>query len=393
MKYTSTQVLKSSVLAALCCMIFSITKAQGPVTNPGTLTGSDTTRKVINTAVPFMTITPDARAGGMGDVGAATSADANSAYWNPAKLVFIENDIGFALSYTPWLGKIINDMSISYLSGYYKFADDQAVGLSLKYFNLGEIYFTDDGGDDVGNFNPKEFAVDATYSRLLTQNLSIGVVGKFIHSNLTGSYTSGSADAQPGSSVAADIAVYYNKDLISSGSNNSLSLAAVVSNIGSKITYSDEDNKDFIPTNLRLGGAFTTNLDPYNTLTFGLDFNKLLVPSPQPDGSDRDKTLLSGIFGSFGDAPDGFSEEMQEVTLSAGAEYWYNKTFAARAGYFYEAKEKGNRKYLTVGLGFRYQVFGIDFAYLVPQQQEHPLAETLRFTLLFNFDQADADRG
>ncbi|UII21969.1 type IX secretion system outer membrane channel protein PorV [Fulvivirga ligni] len=393
MKYTSTQVLKSSVLAALCCMIFSITKAQGPVTNPGTLTGSDTTRKVINTAVPFMTITPDARAGGMGDVGAATSADANSAYWNPAKLVFIENDIGFALSYTPWLGKIINDMSISYLSGYYKFADDQAVGLSLKYFNLGQIYFTDDSGTDVGDFKPKEFAVDATYSRLLTQNLSIGVVGKFIHSNLTGSYTTGSADAQPGTSVAADIAVYYNKDLISSGSNNSLSLAAVISNIGSKITYSDEDNKDFIPTNLRLGGAFTTNLDPYNTLTFGLDFNKLLVPSPQPDGSDRDKTLLSGIFGSFGDAPGGFSEEIQEVTLSAGAEYWYNKTFAARAGYFYEAKEKGNRKYLTIGLGFRYQVFGIDFAYLVPQQQEHPLAETLRFTLLFNFDQADADRG
>ncbi|MBL3657095.1 type IX secretion system outer membrane channel protein PorV [Fulvivirga sediminis] len=388
MKYIST-----IILGAIVIFFNSFTTTlYAQITDPSDLTGADDDRRVINTAVPFLTITPDARAGGMGDVGAATSADANSVYWNPAKLVYIENDIGFSLSYTPWLGKIINDMSISYLSGYYKLSEEQAISLSMKYFNLGEIYFTSETGADEGNFNPREFAIDAAYSRKLTQNLSIGVAGRYIHSNLTGSYTSGSASAQPGNSVAADLAMYYNKDLLLSGSNSNIALAAVISNIGSKLTYSDEDNKDFIPTNLRLGTAFTTNFNPYNSLTFGLDFNKLLVPSPQADSSASDKTLLSGIFGSFSDAQGGFSEELKEVTISAGLEYWYNKTFAARAGYFYESKDKGNRKYLTLGLGFRYQVFGIDFAYLVPSQQEHPLAETLRFTLLFNFDQASKDQ-
>lgn len=350
------------------------------------LVGQDTTRRVITTAVPFLTITPDARAGGMGDVGAATSPDANSVYWNPAKLVFSERNLGFSLSYTPWLGKIINDMSITYLSGYYKFAKEQAVAFSMRYFDLGEIFFTDESGGDQGQFNPREFSFDATYSRMLTQNLSIGVVGRYIHSNLTGSFASGGVEARPGNSVAADVAMYYNKDLLLSGNNSNLALAAVISNIGSKLTYSDQNNKDFIPTNLRLGSAFTTSLDPYNTLTLGLDLNKLLVPSPQFDGSESEKSLLSGIFGSFSDAEDGFSEEIKEFTVSLGAEYWYNETFAARAGYFLESDSKGNRKYLTMGLGFRYNIFGIDFAYLVPQEQEHPLAETLRFTLLFNFE-------
>lgn len=360
--------------------------AQNPVSNPSTISGADSLRSVITTAVPFLTITPDARAGGMGDVGAATSPDANSVYWNPAKLVFIKNDIGFSLSYTPWLGKIINDMSITYLSGYYKFTKEQAVAVSMRYFNLGEIFFTNEMGGEEGQFNPKEFSFDATYSRMLTQSFSIGVVGRYIHSNLTGSFSSGGIEARPGNSVAADVAVFYDKDLLLSGSNSNLALAAVISNIGSKLTYSDENNKDFIPTNLRLGSAFTTNLDPYNKLTLGLDLNKLLVPSPQYDGSESEKSLLGGIFGSFSDAEGGISEEIKEFTLSMGAEYWYNDTFAARAGYFLEAEEKGNRKYLTMGLGFRYQVFGIDFAYLVPSKQEHPLAETLRFSILFNFD-------
>ncbi len=354
------------------------------------LVGQDSTRRVITTAVPFLTITPDARAGGMGDAGAATSADANSVHWNPAKLVFVEKDMGFSLSYTPWLGKIINDMSIAYLSGYYKFTKEQAVAVSMKYFDLGEIFFTDDAGASTGDFNPREVAFDATYSRMLSQKLSVGLTARYIHSNLTGNFTSSNptsgSDAKPGNSVAADIAVFYTKDLMLSGSNSNLALAAVISNIGSKLTYSDENNKDFIPTNMRLGSAFTTNLDPYNTLTFALDLNKLLVPSPQFDNSQEDKSLLSGIFGSFGDAEDGFSEELKEITISSGLEYWYNNTFAARVGYFYESDEKGNRKYLTMGLGFRYQVFGIDFAYLVPSEQEHPLAETLRFSLLFNFD-------
>lgn len=373
-----------AVAVILSVLTGYVSQAQG-------LVGQDSSRRVITTAVPFLTITPDARAGGMADIGAATSPDANSIYWNPAKLVFIEDNIGFSLSYTPWLGKIINDMSITYLSGYYKFSKEQAVAVSMRYFDLGEIFFTNEQGGDEGQFNPREFSFDAAYSRMLTQNLSIGVAGRYIHSNLTGSFSSGGVEARPGNSVAADVAVFYDKDLLASGSNSNLALAAVISNIGSKLTYSDESNKDFIPTNLRLGGAFTTNLDPYNKLTFGLDLNKLMVPSPQLDSAQSDKSLLSGMFGSFGDAEDGISEEIKEVTVSAGAEYWYNNTFAARVGYFFESEDKGNRKYLTLGLGFRYQVFGIDFAYLVPKEQEHPLAETLRFTLLFNFDKSDKD--
>lgn len=358
----------------------------------GIITGSDTTRRVITTAVPFLSITPDARAGGMGDVGAATSADANAIYWNPAKTVFSPTRQQMALSYTPWLGKIVNDMWIFYGTYYRKITKEQAAGISFRYFDLGEIFFRDDAGNDEGNFRPKELEITLNYSRMLSQNLSIGLNGKYIHSNLIGSFTSstgGNLQSQPGNSVAADIGVYYNKSIQNSGKNSSLALAAVISNIGAKISYSDQNNKDFIPTNLRLGGAYTTSLDPYNTITFGLDFNKLMVPSPQFDGSENDKSLLSGMFGSFADAEDGFSEELQEVTLSAGIEYWYNNTFSGRVGYFYESEDKGNRKYLTVGLGFKYQKFGIDFAYLVPKEQEHPLAETLRFTLLFNFDDED----
>ncbi|MEM6522704.1 MAG: type IX secretion system outer membrane channel protein PorV [Bacteroidota bacterium] len=355
------------------------------------LQGQDSTRRVITTAVPFLTITPDARAGAMGDAGVATSADANSVHWNPAKLAFIDTDIGFSLSYTPWLGKIIDDMAIVYLSGYNRIDKEQAVAVSLKYFDLGEIFFTDDQANDIGNFNPRELAIDATYSRKLSQNLGIGITGRYIHSNLTGSFSSstgGGTEARPGNSVAADIAVYYNKDISLGGRNSNLAFGANISNIGSKLTYSDENNRDFIPTNLRLGTALTTDLDPYNKITFALDLNKLMVPSPRLDSTQNEKSLLEGMFGSFTDAEDGFSEELQEFTLSLGAEYWYNNTFAVRLGYFIEAEDKGDRQYLTAGVGFRYQRFGVDFAYLVPQEQEHPLAETLRFSLLFNFDKS-----
>ncbi len=356
------------------------------------LIGQDSTFRVITTAVPFLMITPDARAGGMGDVGGATSADANSVHWNPAKLVFVENKKGFAISYTPWLGKVINDMWIGYLSGYYKITREQAVAVTMRYFDLGEIFFTgEDNGNpiDLGQFNPRELALDMTYSRMLSEELSLGVSARYIYSNLTGSFTTGGQDSRSVHSVAADVAIYYTHQL--TGTNSELSLGAAITNIGPKISYSNEDNKDFIPTNLRLASAFKTNLDPYNTLTFGLDLNKLMVPSPQFDGSERDKSLIGGMFGSFADAEDGFKEEMQEITLSLGAEYWYNNTFSGRLGYFYEADAKGGRQYLTMGLGFRYQVFGIDFAYLVPKDQEHPLAETLRFTLLFNFDEKEED--
>ena len=371
-------------------------------TTPPNVVGQNDDFRVITTAVPFLGITPDARAGAMGDAGVATSADANSVHWNPAKLVFIEHNVGFSLSYSPWLSKIINDMSLSYLSGYYKISQEQAIAVSLRYFDLGEIFFTNDQNIQQGRFNPKELAIDATYSRKLTNELALGVTARYVHSNLTGSFSSATIEAKPGNTAAVDIAVYYTKDF----QNSNLSFGANISNIGAKLSYSNEDNKDFIPINLRLGTAYTTYLDPYNSLTFAFDFNKLMVPTPPvyarddnnqiitdpvtgeaiiERGKDPNRALLSGMFGSFTDAPDGFSEEMQEIMLAFGTEYWYNKTFAARVGYFYEHAKKGNRRYLTLGLGFRYNVFGVDFAYLIPPEQEHPLAETLRFTLLFNF--------
>jgi len=348
----------------------------------GTLIGQDSTNKVITTAVPFLTITPDSRAAGMGDVGVATSADANSAYWNAGKLAFIENGYGVSASYTPWLGKIINDMSIFYLSGFYKIGREQTVAASMKYFDLGEIQFKDVNNNDLGRFNPREFAFDVTYSRMLTEQLAIGGALRYIHSNLTGALTTGNIDARPGNSVAVDLGIYYTKPLVSK--NSTLSLGAAITNLGAKISYSDADNRDFIPTNLRMGGAYKIEVDPKNSFTFGLDVNKLMVPSPPRTGSEP---LLSGILGSFTDAPGGFEEEMSEFMISVGTEYWYNQTFAGRIGYFNEAKTKGNRKYFTAGVGFNSQKFGVDLAYMVPvNKQENALAETLRITLLLNFE-------
>ncbi|MBX2964176.1 MAG: type IX secretion system outer membrane channel protein PorV [Cyclobacteriaceae bacterium] len=353
------------------------------------ITGRDTTNRVITTAVPFLTISPDARNSALGDAGAANSPDANSAYWNPAKLVFIEEDYGGGLSYTPWLGKIINDMWISYLTGFYKITREQAVALSLKYFDLGDISFRGPNNEPLGDFRPREFSLDLTYSRMLTENLGVGLTGRYIHSNLTGALTSqsGTVDARPGTSVAADLGVYYNKQLQGTR-NNTLAMAAVISNIGAKMTYTDSNNKDFIPTNLRLGTAFTTEVDMFNSFTFMVDFNKLLVPTV-----DEGQTVLAGMFGSFTDAPGGFREELHEIIVNMGIEYWYNKTFAGRVGYFLEARDKGNRKYMTMGVGFRKDRFGVDVAYLVPTNgKENPLAETVRFSLLMQVEKAASSR-
>jgi len=374
------------------------------------LAGQDTSRRVINTAVPFMTFAPDARSGALGDAGVATSPDANSTHWNVGKLALVDKDYGFALSYTPWLSKIVNDMWISYLTGFYKINKEQTVGLSLRYFDLGDIQFTDDQGGIIQDFNPREVSISGSYSRLLSDNMSLGVSLKYIHSNLSGNISSTSTqESQPGNSVAADIGWYWNGDLALLNANSNLAIGASITNIGSKLTYSNEDQEQFIPTTFRLGAALTTELDPYNKFTFMLDMNKLMVPSPpiyetdedgnivtdsQGDpviskGKDPNRGLISGMFGSFGDAPDGFSEEIKEIMWSMAVEYWYDDLFSARLGYFNEHADKGNRKYFTAGLGFRYNVFGIDFAYLVPQQQNHPLAETIRFTLLFNFDKGE----
>lgn len=367
-------------------------------------TGSDDSFRVITTATPFLTISPDARQAGLGDAGVASSPDANAPFWNPAKLVFIQESYGGGFSYTPWLGKITNDMWISYLSGFYKITREQAIAVSFKYFDLGDFYARSASNQDEGTFRPRELSADVTYSRMLTENLSLGITGRYIHSNLLGSYQGATfTDAKPGNSAAADIGIFYTKEL-KGAKTTQLSLAAAITNIGAKISYSGGSNKDFLPTNLKVGGAYTVEIDPYNSFTFLLDFNKLMVPSPpiyerdangvpvkDADGNliilkgkDPDRSLLSGMFGSFTDAPDGFSEEIKEIIINTGVEYWYNRTFAGRVGYFSEAKEKGNRKYMTLGVGFRKEKIGIDVAYLVPTNgRENPLAETIRFSILY----------
>lgn len=351
------------------------------------VTGSDSSNRAITTAVPFLTITPDARHAGIGDAGAASSADPSASYWNPAKLVRIDKTSGGSMSYTPWLGKIVNDMNIFYLSGFYKLNREEAIAASLKYFDMGEIFFRDAANNPLGDFNPRDWALDATYSRMLTESFSLGLTGRYISSNLTGVFSNSGVDAKPGRSAAVDVGVFYSSPLVSSRISN-LNLAAVISNIGGKISYSDDNNKSFLPTNLKLGSALTTELDPYNSFTFLLDFNKLLVPTPQP-GSE-DESMLSGMFGSFTDAPGGFEEELQEITTSIGVEYWYNAVFAGRIGYFHESQEKGNRKYVTLGLGFRKNNFGFDMAYLVPTNgRENALAETIRFTIMLQMPEIE----
>ena len=365
----------ASLAIALSASLAAFSQPNPP---PSTLIGS---QKAITTAVPFLSITPDARHAALGDGGVATSPDANAAFWNAGKLVFIgsEKKYGGSFSYTPWLGKIVNDMWISSLSGFYQINREQAVAFSFKYFDLGEISFRNENNVPLGDFNPKEASFDATYSRMLSENLGVGLTGRYIFSNITGAFNG--ADAQAGNSVATDIGVFFTKPM-QSAKNSTLSLGAQISNIGAKLSYTDNNNKDFLPTSLRLGGAFSTQVDPYNSFTFILDFNKLMVPT-----IDDRQSLLSGMFGSFTDAPGGGSEELSEIMTSAGVEYWYDQTFAARLGYFLESQDKGNRKYMTAGVGFRRDRFGIDVAYIVPtNQREHPLAETLRFTVLMQVD-------
>lgn len=362
----------------------------------GFLGGQDTSRRAIITPVAFLTISPDARSGALGDAGVAISPDANAIYWNPAKLAFIEKKIGLSVNYTPWLRNLVNDMSISTLNGYYKVDPNQAVGLNLTYFNLGDIQFTDENGNPIRDFNSREFAIGGTYSRKLSNSLGLAVGLKFIHSNLAGNFNFVNTVGQvrAGNTAAGDVAVYYNKDLNISGNDVNFAFGANLANLGAKISYTTRDQREFIPTNLKVGTGITYNADPYNKVTLALDFNKLLVPTPSIEVNpvtgrlrSSEKTFISGALGSFGDAPDGFSEEIEEVSISTGLEYWYNDLFAARAGYFSESRDKGNRKYFTLGVGIRYQKLGFDFAYLIPQQRgaNSPLADTLRFTLHLNF--------
>jgi hypothetical protein len=367
----------------------------------GVLIGQDTTRRVITTAVPFSILSPDARSAAMGDVGVALSPDANASFWNPARIAFADKPYAVSLSYTPWLRNLVNDMSISFLSGYYKWDDIQAVDFSMTYFDLGDIQFTDQTGGSLGDFRPREFAFRSHYSRKLTENFSLAVGAFYIHSNLAGNFDfNGLSQSRPGNSFGVDLGAYYTKqDLNIANMPADISFGVSIMNIGSKMSYSDDNRTDFIPTNLRLGGAGTFKLDPYNRITVALDMNKLLVPTPPllnsqgqiVSGSDpRDLTLLQGMFRSFGDAPNGVREELQEIIGNFGVEYAYANSegedlFFVRAGYASEHRQKGDRKFFTVGLGARYQVFGLDVAYLIPTRRTNPLSETLRFTLSLRF--------
>jgi hypothetical protein len=354
----------------------------------------------ITTAVPFVMISPDARAGGMGDQGVASAPDVNSIHWNPAKLAFADKKVGFGVSYTPWLRALVNDMFIAYISGYGKMKNDQVLAGSLRYFSLGNITFTDVNGNVIRDFKPNEFALDVAYSRKLSENFSGGIALRFIHSNLTGGTQVEGQDSKAGNTVAADVSVFYQKDIKLGSKDATFMAGANISNIGAKISYTESGVRNFIPTNLRLGPGINMKLNEYNELAFMLDINKLLVPTPPiytqdtansaeniiSEGYDPDVSVAQGMFQSFYDAPNGFKEELQEINLGFGVEYWYDRQFAFRAGYFYEDKRKGNRKYFTLGAGLRYNVFGIDLAYLIPTDQRNPLENTLHFTLTFDFD-------
>lgn len=358
----------------------------------------------ISTAVPFITIAPDSRGGSMGDMGVASHPDVNSQHWNVAKYPFMEEDGGLSISYTPWLRQIIPDINLAYLSTYFKPTREQVVSGSLRYFSLGQITFTDMQGTPQGQYTPFEMAVDAGYSRLFTDHFSGGVAFRYIHSNLTSGQEIEGAESRPGIAVGADLGFYYENELRLSGNDAGYAWGINLSNMGTPVSYTADAERMPIPSNMRLGGRFDYGLDDYNAMSFMLEFNKLLVPTrPVMEGDSvirgypEPESIVLGMIQSFYDAPgisydDGsyssvFREELAEVMVSLGVEYWYRDQFAIRTGYFHETSVKGNRKYLTLGVGLKLNVFSLDFAYLMPTNgQESPLANTLRFTLGFDFE-------
>lgn len=350
---------------------------------------------VVTTAVPFLRISPDARAGGMGDAGIATLPDASSIFWNLSKIPFAKSKSAVSLTYTPWLKALdLNDVYLVSASGYHQLDEVQAISASVRYFSLGNIQFTDNSGNPLQQYRPREFSVDAGYSRKLSEVLGVGIALRYINSSLANG-TSGGATYKPGSAVAGDLSLFY--DGSESGDESGVNFGVTLSNLGSKIAYtSDASEKDYIPANLGLGVAYVNAFaDEVSKLTLALDVNKLLVPTPPALGDEdaletyRNKSVVSSWFSSFGDAPGGFKEELKEFTLSVGGEFSYNDQFLFRAGYFYEAPTKGDRQYFTVGAGLNYNMFGINFSYLIPSGSgvnRNPLSNTLRFSLLFNLD-------
>lgn len=355
---------------------------------------------VVTTAVPFLRISPDARSGGMGDVGVATIPDANSCFWNQAKYPFALSKSAIAATYTPWLkGLDLNDVYLASLAGYYKLDDVQSISSSLRYFSLGNIQFTDNLGNNLQTYRPREFAFDAGYSRKLSDNLGIGIALRYINSNLASGQSASGSTYKTGSAIAGDLSIFHD-GTVNSSDGSGLNWGVALSNLGSKISYTnDASEKDFIPANMGLGVAYVKAFDESNKVTFGLDVNKLLVPTPPALGDSaglaayHNKGVVGSWFSSFGDAPGGFSEELKEFQISVGAEYSYNNQFAFRAGYFYENPQKGDRQYFTLGAGLNYNMVGLNFSYLVPSGNginRNPLSNTLRFSIIFNLDKETA---
>jgi hypothetical protein len=373
------------------------------------LGGSDI--NTITTAVPFLLISPDSRSGAMGDAGVAISPDANSIHWNPAKLVFIDpsKDVGFSMSYSPWLRALVNDINLAYLSGYKRIDRLSTIGASLRYFSLGNITFTDNFGTTIRDFKPNEFAFDVVYSRKLGDNFSAGLAARYVYSNLTGGTSVGGADTKPGQSAAADLSLYY----ISNSFNlvdkqSTIAFGTNISNIGAKMSYTEAATRDFIPTNFRLGTTLNMELDEFNKFSFSIDANKLLVPTNPyyhptngdiVSGRNPDVGVASGIFGSFTDAPGNvfedngsyyvesgsvLKEELNEINFSFGAEFLYSELFALRAGYFHEHPTKGNRRFISFGAGIKYKVLELDLSYILALTQASPLANTIRFSIKLN---------
>ena len=373
----------------------------------------------ITTAVPFLLISPDSRSGAMGDVGVAISPDANAIHWNPAKLVFIDpiKDVGFSMSYSPWLRALVNDINLAYLAGYKRLDRLSTIGASLRYFSLGNITFTDNFGTTIRDFKPNEFAFDIVYSRKLSDNFSAGLAARYIYSNLTGGTSVGGADTKPGQSAAADLSLYYISNPFNIADKKStIAFGTNISNIGAKMAYTENAERDFIPTNLRLGSTISTELDEFNQFSFSFDINKLLVPTNPyynpNDGSivsgrDPNVGVATGIFGSFSDAPGNvlldnnnnyyvesgskFNEELNELNLSLGAEFLYSELFALRAGYFHEHPTKGNRRFISFGAGIKYKVLELDLSYILALTQQSPLANTIRFSIKLNMGGSESN--
>ncbi len=359
----------------------------------------------ITTAVPFLMIGPDSRAGAMGDVGAATKPDANSAYWNTAKTVFLEQQQSLSISYTPWLRSLVNDIYMAQFGYTWKLNEKMSISHGLRYFSLGEITFRDEGGNQLTVVKPNELALDIFgVGYKLNDNFSGGFSTRYIYSNLTAGASEGS---KPGNSIAVDLNCFYKKPIQIGDKAADYMFGLNIQNIGNKVSYSESAERDFIPMNLKIGTGINFEIDEFNEFGMYLDLNKLLVPTPpiykknendifetdangnyiiEPgSGMDPNVSTVQGLIQSFYDAPGGFSEEFNEINWSIGAEYWYDQQFALRLGYFYENPNKGNRNHMTLGLGLKYQIFNLDFSYLVPFTQRNPLESTLRFTLSFDF--------